>query len=724
LPAAAIDYGTWGSVATALDWGSIITINVTDNITASGGAGTLTNWGLDTMIWLNGYTISGGGGTDPVINNIDDGVISITSGGNVINTGTGYSIVNDGWNSVCNLSDVTLSSGLCQTKSSSKFNAGYVGNYQGVSIALAGPNYITAGEFGIEGERSTISFSGGLIDTGVFVSIAGPMNAMHISGGDVNLNGSGASSSIDLWESGSAISLSAAGNLILNDFQHDAADGAYNQSGGTLNLTHNSSILDLNPITTNGSGSGSTTVNIGTTASADTSSLTMETGCHVVTAAAGDTLTVNVGSQTSTGNSLNISGGTLDATAAVMLQSGNSLNLSAGTATLNGSGTGVDVWIGTVNLSGGTLTVNAVTSNGILNQTGGNLTLEGSSIVNLDGNSTLGGPLLVVGNSILTHEGSSTLAGKVTVNGDGIIGIKNGTELGAPAVFVADQVTLNGGTLMNMTNAISATGFASGWSPTLGSNVGIALGSSGGIFQVGYVNQTLTINGVISGTGSLTKTDISTLVLGGVNTYTGPTTVTAGTLSVINPNFCPTASLNIASGAVLNIPNSGVCMVSALILGGVTQPEGLYQASNTGGTITGQGVIQVGEAVVTSAYLTWAARFPGLTDAYPTHDPDGDGLTNHQEYAFGLDPSGRSSENPIRVPLDQATGTFSYSRLDPATTGLSFTVQTSSDLSTWSVNPATQTVTQTVSGVQTVQVTLSDPKPLTASQLFVRVAAQ
>lgn len=80
----------------------------------------------------------------------------------------------------------------------------------------------------------------------------------------------------------------------------------------------------------------------------------------------------------------------------------------------------------------------------------------------------------------------------------------------------------------------------------------------------------------------------------------------------------------------------------------------------------------------------------------------------------------------ISVPSDLRAGTFSYTRQDPAGTGLSYSIETSPDLSAWSTNapPATQTVTATANNIQTVQVTLSDTKPLTAPKLFIRVVAQ
>ncbi|MCF7731962.1 MAG: hypothetical protein K9N23_09745 [Akkermansiaceae bacterium] len=50
------------------------------------------------------------------------------------------------------------------------------------------------------------------------------------------------------------------------------------------------------------------------------------------------------------------------------------------------------------------------------------------------------------------------------------------------------------------------------------------------------------------------------------------------------------------------------------------------------------------------------------------------GPANQDEYAFGLNPALGSSVNPITMPLDKATGAFTYSRRTPGLTGLGYTV--------------------------------------------------
>lgn len=117
----------------------------------------------------------------------------------------------------------------------------------------------------------------------------------------------------------------------------------------------------------------------------------------------------------------------------------------------------------------------------------------------------------------------------------------------------------------------------------------------------------------------------------------------------------------------------------------------------------------------------------GLSAGSEGGDLDNDGLTNHEEYAFGLIPNSGASVNPITVPLDKITRNFTYIRRDPLThpTGLTYTIWTSTNLVDW--NPETNlTAVQTPgtpdgNGIQPVAVTLT-PGP-TAPKFFVRIRA-
>jgi hypothetical protein len=131
--------------------------------------------------------------------------------------------------------------------------------------------------------------------------------------------------------------------------------------------------------------------------------------------------------------------------------------------------------------------------------------------------------------------------------------------------------------------------------------------------------------------------------------------------------------------------------------------------------------------VTPDPYAVWLNNPPHWTltgpDAEKTADPDGDGMTNQQEFAFGLDPTKGSSCDPITMALNKATGKFSYTRL--AASGLAYHVFTSTDLQAWAEEayPVNETVSDPdPSGVVTVEVTVA---ALPADgKLFVRVAAQ
>jgi hypothetical protein len=124
-------------------------------------------------------------------------------------------------------------------------------------------------------------------------------------------------------------------------------------------------------------------------------------------------------------------------------------------------------------------------------------------------------------------------------------------------------------------------------------------------------------------------------------------------------------------------------------------------------------------------YDTWSGLSGFNLSGGQAADDDNDGLTNHEEYAFGLLPNSGSSVNPIATPLDKATGTFSYIRRDATLTPMNYSVWFSTDLSGWTEDTAAVEGVPVLSGeVETVPVTLSilpgDPLP---DKLFIQVRA-
>ena len=131
-----------------------------------------------------------------------------------------------------------------------------------------------------------------------------------------------------------------------------------------------------------------------------------------------------------------------------------------------------------------------------------------------------------------------------------------------------------------------------------------------------------------------------------------------------------------------------------------------------------------GVSTETDPFELWISgwNWAGFTspDLSATGDPDGDGMTNQQEFAFGLDPRSGASVNPIASGL--SGNQFSYTKR--IGTGLSYTVHYSTDLLTWNADQsAVQTTTGTHGDVDTVAVTLSSAAVPSGGKLFVRVQA-
>jgi hypothetical protein len=141
------------------------------------------------------------------------------------------------------------------------------------------------------------------------------------------------------------------------------------------------------------------------------------------------------------------------------------------------------------------------------------------------------------------------------------------------------------------------------------------------------------------------------------------------------------------------------------------------------GDALGRAMVELQETVTPDDYDLWAAGFPGSDLSDPDADFSGNGLTNNEARIWGLDPTDPSAINPFSVPIDGA-GTLSFTRRDPALTGMTYEVWTSTDLVTWAEDTGagqSPTSDTPVADVETVAVTLS-ATPVDG-KLFARIRA-
>lgn len=319
------------------------------------------------------------------------------------------------------------------------------------------------------------------------------------------------------------------------------------------------------------------------------------TGGGGLTTSGTSTLTLASAANTYTG-ATTISAGTLRIGATDAIGPGSGVTVASG-GVLDLAG--FDATIGSLAGAG---TVTSSTAGAVTLTSGGDDASTTFSGLLEDGSGQLA--LTKMGTGTLTLNGTpNTYTGRTTISA-GVVAITSDASLGAaPTIPVAGHLRIDGAQLTT-----SGT-FA------LDANRGIEII---GVAAIAVAN-TLTVDGVISGSGTLTKSAAGTLVLGSGNTYTGATTITSGTVSISAdsglgaPPATPTAGhLTIDGSTILSTadvaldPRRGVALPSA----------GTFSVTS-GTTLTVSGVISgPGALVKTSAgtlVLDGANTYAGST---------------------------------------------------------------------------------------------------------------
>lgn len=349
----------------------------------------------------------------------------------------------------------------------------------------------------------------------------------------------------------------------------------------------------------------------------------------------------------------------------------------------------------------------------------------------------------LTGGGVLTLGGdNASMTGPVTVN-NAILALAHDNALGV------GTLNLNGPT-HNRLQSFDTTPRTIATPVTLSRSAVFGTPGTGdltfaGSWAGGSLAKTLTVDGIrmdiqqaLSGNGTRTKDGSGTLVLSGDNSSSSSAfAVAAGTLLIdgIAPSGTTTVAANAALGGSGTLPGNlilengagivfdagdgltvngatadlGNLSIAALVGLASSTPNGEYILLNGSAVFNFSAVQNLGGAnavaiaegkyaffregslrlVVTDAYGVWTDTFElSGTDAEPTADPDGDGLSNEEEFILGTEPNNPNSRYVVNSQVvDPQVGIPHFTIHFDTVAGRSYRVQRSLDLSPDSWEP-------------------------------------
>ena len=394
------------------------------------------------------------------------------------------------------------------------------------------------------------------------------------------------------------------------------------QNGSTLTNSTEALIASVAPSTgtVTVTGAGSQWVNNGNlfVGWLGTGTLNIQAGGRVF-APVGTTMDQGVGSS----GTLNISGGGTLETSFLQDSNGGTAQVNFDNGTLkatSSNATFINGFTGTeLNLLAGGLTIDTagftVSTDAASAFTGaGGLTVAGGGVFNLLANNSYAGATSIQAGSSLFLQGAGAIASSSRVIADGTfnisgitpananiqslagsgavaLGAKNLTITNANDVFSGVISGTGGLTVSGGTQTLSGANTYTGGTTINAGTLQIGNGGTSGAILGNVTNNAalafnrsdaLNFNGVISGTGAVNQIGSGTTFLNAVNTYTGPTSITGGSLSV-NGSIA-NSSVTVRSGGTLG--GNGTVGATTVQSGGIIAPGNSIGTIHINGAFT------------------------------------------------------------------------------------------------------------------------------------------